>query len=383
MSVLQIQAGRRALRHIHEHGLAPGDVKAVFGASGAAKWLGICGLDSVIFADWLSQSQQPVALLGTSVGAMKLAAAVQPDCRTRLAAFAARYIEQQFDGRPTADAVERETDAVIDAALGDNGEVNLLQHPRYQFHCGAVHVSGPLAASGQRTQVAGMVSLAGSALRGRKQLLQRLTRVIFRAPAGAGKAGAGDPSVEFPITSQETIDTLHLELNEENLRTALRASGAIPVYLNSVELQEPAAPGAGEHNYHGRCSDGKLTLRDGGLLDYHPIPKNLSDNRDGLVLYPHFYPRLTKSWFDKFYPWRKVPASQLENVILVSPSAEFVRSLPGGRIPDRRDFIKYQDRNEVRMQRWREATDRSEELGEAWMQIAQQGNWDEVVKPIR
>jgi hypothetical protein len=387
MSVLQIQAGKRALAHIREHGLSPHDIRAVFGASGAAKWLAICGLDSAIFGDWLSQSQQPIALLGTSVGAMKLAAAVQPDCRMRFAEFAARYTAQHYDGKPTAEAVAKETDGVINAALGSEGDEHLLQHPRYQFHCGAVHVSGKLAAAHPRTQIQGMIGVAGTALRGRKPLRKRLSRVILSSPAGAITDSLKRPSdVEFPITSQDGIDTLHVTLSKDNLRTALLASGSIPVYLNAVHLLEDPNPiviSSDNLHYHGRRADRKLVLRDGGLLDYHPVPGNLSCNKQGLVLYPHFYSRLTECWFDKFYPWRKVPASKLDNVILVSPTKEFVRSLPGGRIPDRRDFVRLRDRDDVRVKHWQEATARSEELGDAWMEIARRGDWAKVVTPIQ
>lgn len=387
MSILQIQAGRHALAHIREHGLTPDDIRAVFGASGAAKWLAICGLDRAIFGSWLSRSQSPIAVLGTSVGAMKLAAAVQPDCQVRLAEFASRYVEQRYDGRPTAAAVERQTDAVIAAALGADGEQQLLRSDRYQFHCGAVHVSGPLAAAGQRTQARGMVGLAASALRGKKSLRRQLTRVIFSSAA----TNAGDPErrpadVRFPIASQDGMDTLHVPLDATNVRSALLASGAIPVYLNAVHLQQPADSvivSSNRNDYQGRRPDQQLVLRDGGLLDYHPVPWNLSDNRHGLVLYPHFYSRLTECWFDKFYRWRRVSADRLQNVILVSPSPEFVRTLPGGQIPDRRDFIRFQDRDELRMKRWREAIARSEELGTAWMEIAERGDWAEVATPIR
>ncbi|MDX9963341.1 hypothetical protein [Desulfobacter postgatei] len=47
---LTILAGATAYRHIKENGLSPNHIDAMLGASGAAKWLCIYGLDSVIFS---------------------------------------------------------------------------------------------------------------------------------------------------------------------------------------------------------------------------------------------------------------------------------------------------------------------------------------------
>ena len=57
MSQLVIQAGPDAYAKIQRDGLQAEDIAAVFGASGAAKWLGIYGLDSAIFSRWLVSGQ--------------------------------------------------------------------------------------------------------------------------------------------------------------------------------------------------------------------------------------------------------------------------------------------------------------------------------------
>jgi hypothetical protein len=46
----------------------PDDISAIFGASGAAKWLAIAGLDHKIFAQFMTQrtAKTPVDLFGTS-----------------------------------------------------------------------------------------------------------------------------------------------------------------------------------------------------------------------------------------------------------------------------------------------------------------------------
>jgi len=51
--LLEIRAGKSAFKHITENGLQPNDISYVFGASGAAKWLAIYGLDRAIFGQWL------------------------------------------------------------------------------------------------------------------------------------------------------------------------------------------------------------------------------------------------------------------------------------------------------------------------------------------
>ncbi|MEC7154799.1 MAG: hypothetical protein VXW66_04980 [Pseudomonadota bacterium] len=79
--VLTLAAGPTALKHVREHGLSPNDVRTIFGASGAAKWLAIAGLDKAIFGNWMADrtATAPVDLYGTSVGAFKLAAAARRD----------------------------------------------------------------------------------------------------------------------------------------------------------------------------------------------------------------------------------------------------------------------------------------------------------------
>ena len=54
-NVLTLAAGPTALKRVQEHGLSPNDVNTIFGASGAAKWLAIAGLDKAIFRDWMAE----------------------------------------------------------------------------------------------------------------------------------------------------------------------------------------------------------------------------------------------------------------------------------------------------------------------------------------
>ena len=78
MADLIIAAGAKALAHIRQHGLSPDDISAIFGASGAAKWLAIAGIDHKVFAQFMTKrtDKRPVDLFGT-LSAVKLSGAAR------------------------------------------------------------------------------------------------------------------------------------------------------------------------------------------------------------------------------------------------------------------------------------------------------------------
>jgi hypothetical protein len=76
---------------------------------------------------------------------------------------------------------------------------------------------------------------------------------------------------------------------------------------------------------------------DNGIIDYHFDFANCDG--DGLVFYPHFSDQIVPGWFDKLLK-RRTNTDQLDNVVIVAPSRDYIASLPYGKIPDRRDFKK-------------------------------------------
>ena len=119
MADLIIAAGRKALAHIRKHGLSPNDISAIFGASGAAKWLAIAGIDHKIFARFMSQrtDKTPVDLFGTSVGAFKLSGAARNDCGTIINIMADAYIAQSYAGEFDFNSIDKQTDIVFEKFL--------------------------------------------------------------------------------------------------------------------------------------------------------------------------------------------------------------------------------------------------------------------------
>ena len=348
---LRILAGSEAYRHVRTNGLSPEDISAVFGASGAAKWLAIVGLDQSIFSDWLPRSSQSIDLYGTSVGAFKLAAAAQQNAGAVLTQLADAYIAQDYVDKDIATQVVIETERVINSFLGDSAIDEILNNSRFNYHCGTTLCRGWLGSSNPTKQKLAMVNSLCRSLLGRGFHHSLFDRCVFHS---------GETTAAY--SGNDGFRTHRIPLSRENIFFAVQASGSIPVLMPSVGDIPGAPPG---------------THCDGGVLDYHPVPSNLSQSDHqsgkGFVLYPHFYSYLKEGWFDKFWPWRKAVASQLSRTIILAPSDKFVASLPGGQIPNRQDFRRFEKNDQERIRRWKRAVERSIELGEAFLQLAESG----------
>lgn len=361
MSLLSLRAGAGAYRQLQRDGLTPAQISTVFGASGAAKWLAIYGLDRAIFAHWLAQAEHPIHLYGTSVGAFKLAAACHADPARALDALAQAYIEQSYPKGVTPDEIEREFRTILQVVVSEDKAGELLSHPRYRFGCAAVRCHGGLASSDPRRQAAACTRAALRNLQGRGALRPWLERVVFH-----------DPRSEFPLAladgvARDGYRTDTVALNRNNIAAALKASGSIPVYMHGMT----GIPGAKAGVY-----------RDGGLLDYHPVPGYFWQQEPGIILYPHFYPDCKAGWFDKMLPWRKAAPELLDRALIISPTPEFFAATRLGRLPDRNDFIKYADRNSERVGLWQEVADLSHRLGEEFLTLAGDGRLAERVRPL-
>ena len=76
---------------------------------------------------------------------------------------------------------------------------------------------------------------------------------------------------------------------------------------------------------------------------------------EGLVLYPHFQRALVPGWLDKGLKHRHAASAMLSNVVVLAPNPDWVRTLPGGKLPDRSDFKAWRHDPAGRIQAWRQA----------------------------
>ena len=363
MADLVIAAGAKALAHIRKNGLSPDDVSTIFGASGAAKWLAIAGLDHKVFSQFMTRrtDKTPVDLFGTSVGAFKLSGAARKDADATIKVMADAYIAQSYEGAIDFSSIDKQTDIVFEKFMGHGHDGNISKgiaevfaNKTYRLHIGTVRCHGGLNAKRRRQ----LLALARAGL---------LATFTDRHLAGlAERTIFSDPRSDIQFMARDGFPVRHAKLTPDNFTKALRASGAIPVYMQPVQLQEDPA-----HIYH-----------DGGMLDYHPVPHSFWPQTDGLVLYPHFYDHFKLRWFDKFYPWRKVAADKLDNVVMLAPSRDWVKALPDGKIPSRQDFPKYRKNEAERFEKWHEVVRRSHVLGETFIDACERGTISDMVVPL-
>ncbi len=354
---ISIQAGSKALEIIQDEGLDMDRVKVLAGASGSAKFLVLTGIDRVVIS-LLKNRTLPLYLIGTSIGAFRMAAFCQPDPLGALKTLEQEYIAQQYSLRPTPKEVTTETRRILDAYIDDDQIAAILSHPFMRLSFLSNKCRGLLALDHSFAQWPGLLLAAGANVLGRKYLKYFLERALFCSPNPL------NPGTRPPFAGMDEFP-IHLhDLTPSNFKQALLSSGSIPVAMEGVS------------DIHGVPG----VFRDGGVLDYHlDIP--FLPGSDQLVLYPHFYDFITPGWFDKNLH-RKPDPKNMENLVLVSPSRKFVQGLPLGKIPDRKDFTAYRGNDDQRRAHWRIAIEKSKRLGDEFAEAVESGRIKEIVRPL-
>ena len=223
MTTLKILAGPRAYQHIRKNGLSPEHISAVFGASGAAKWLAIYGLDKAVFSQWLPRSTHKIDMFGTSVGAFKLAAAAVNDPAAALTRFAEAYIDQDYVDKDIATQVVIETENIIDSFLTPGSIEEILNNDRYNYHCGTVLCNGWMGSEQPTRLKLAMLKALGLSALGRNYHRKMFSRCIFHSNGALNSFAGADGFVTHSVA-----------LSSENLRSAVKASGSIPVVMPGI-----------------------------------------------------------------------------------------------------------------------------------------------------
>ena len=355
MKALQVFAGPRALAHVHAHGLAPAHVRAIPAAAGGPKGLTLLPLDRFLFGEWLPKSAQPVDLLGASIGAWRMAAAMLDQPAAALAALEHAYIRQDYDvppGRkaPTREHISERFAAGIHAMFGQRVP-EVLGHPRYRLHVVTSRGRHILHRDNRLRSPLGYAGAFFTNIASRKAMGAWLERAVFSSHLATG---AG-----LPFAASD-YRTRRYALSAANFAPVVQASCSIPFVLNAVHDIPGAPPGA---------------YWDGGITDYH-LHLDYRAGSDGagsptVVLYPHFQRAVVPGWLDKSLKWRHRSTHFLDDVIVLAPNPEWVATLPNQKLPDRTDFVRYGRDLSARVKAWSTAVAESQRLRDefaAWVE---------------
>ena len=373
MSALTFHAGPLALAQIRAHGLRAGGIGIVPAAAGGPKGLIFRALDQWMFGDWFPASPRERTLIGSSIGAWRMAAACQRDPVKAFARLGELYSGQRYTSKKPS---QHEIDEVVRALLAEfvrGHEDDIVNHPHHRLHVLTVRGRRSLASPGSRH--AELRGFAAAALRNAASR-DRLAHMMERVVIGDRRSDAHWLRKRF-----DSFHTQFSALTCENLAASLLASGTLPMLMKPVRDIPGAPPG---HYW------------DGGIIDYNlalPYARAYAarahDAHAGaaaeLVLYPHFSEHIVPGWLDKAMPWRRAARGPnrawLDNVLIVAPSRDFLSRLPRGKIIDRSDFQFYGLDHDARIRAWHTAMEEGERLRDAFVAFVERPDLS-LIRPL-
>lgn len=355
MKALHIHAGAQALAHLQRQGLQPHDIQMIPAAAGGPKGLILSHLDRDLFGRWLPQApaEHKVHLVGASIGAWRMGAALMPDPVQAFERLAHDYIHQDYPVEPgakapTPTAVSEGFAQALQEFFGEHLPA-MLSHPRWHLHVVTSRGMRWLQQGAPWGTRMGFAALTLGNFVSRQWVGQWLQRVVFSTGP-------------LPLRLND-LPTSRTALTPENFTEAVRASCSIPFWLDPV-CDIPGAP-RGAH-------------WDGGLVDYHfhwPYTQ-----LQGLALYPHFQRQVIPGWLDKMVKWRHGPTAALDRLIVLAPNPAWVATLPNGKLPDRNDFTGLS--TPQRHRDWQRAVAEAERLADEWREWLLLGCPAHVVQPL-
>lgn len=352
MNRLTLRAGKEAYQKIRKDGLSPGMISGVVAAAGGPKWFTTYGLVRYIVGDLLKEAKHPLHFLGASVGSWQMVSALTSDPKAAIDRLQYAYSTTIYSDKPDVKEVSIACKKMIEHAIADEVD-HILSHPSRYLQVVTARGKGLLSHSNQILRGLGFATAFVSNIINRKYLSKTADRVIFKSK--------GDLIYD---SSLDMLPTTEIELTKQNLVLALRASGTIPFMMDAIN-KIPQAP--------------KGYYWDGGMTDYHI---SLPYVQDGIVIHPHFKTNVLPGWFDKKLPWnRNADEHLMSKVLLITPSKDYVDSLPRKQISDMKDFKHFGLDQDKRIEYWSEISKRSLELGEELSELIESGAISERIEP--
>ncbi len=351
-SSLNIKAGKLAKALIQKEGLQASQVDVIPGAAGGPKGIGIQGLDQAIFGDFLERDKIQRTVIGSSIGTWRFASILAWGAKQGTERLAELYTNLYFDKKMSVKDVSDICRDMLKGLVQDK-ESEILNHPDYHLTVLAVQSQNLLKSDQKLALATAILGVIGTNAISRAKSGMFMQRVVAQPKQGQ----------QFSLP-EDGFNTHYYALQENNLEDWLMASASIPFAMLGVSNIAGAADGV---------------YRDGGLIDYHI---DLPYQSKGIVLYPHFTDHITAGWFDKMVKWRKPNTVNQDRTLLISPSEDFLKSLPMGRLPDRNDFVVKGLDQKQRIKIWNQCVAESHRMGDEFLELLEKQRFDEVMQDL-
>lgn len=355
MSQIRIKAGKRVYEIIKDGGFSYDSISTYFGPAAGPRWLISSGFDLTLLNGGILGRTQPVHLIGSSAGAWRFAAWLQPDAAVCYHKLLDAYINIRITKTDTPATVLEKFKDLMNLYLEDDALPFALAHKKYRLAVITARSRNLVASEKIWLQKSGLV--AGYLLNffSRNNIYRFADRVVFYH-------GSKPPAFCFRPQFRGSF----VNINEFNFKYAVMASGAIPLVV------------AGVHDIYGAP---RGVYRDGGLIDYH-LTHQFAARENDIVLFLHHQERIIPGWMDQKNVRRLPDAEALSNVLMIFPAQSFVEKLPGEKIPDRTDFLTYIDDHQARIKNWRKAVEIASPLGEEFLELVASGKIKDIVERL-
>lgn len=348
--MIEIYAGKTAMETIKENGFRQELFSSFLGASGGPKWFCLYSLDKYLFGEFFKDRTTELNLIGSSAGAFRSACFAQKDPVKAIDRLAKDYAETTYSDKAKPKEITDKAKELLDILFGNTGAKEIIDNHIFKAHFIVAKSNGLTQFENKYLQGLGLVNSYLRNRRDRAKLKSQYERFVFQSPHSS-----------LSFTDPDNIPTTSINLTERNIKSALLASGSIPLVMEGIK-NIPEAP--------------KGMYRDGGIIDYH---FDLNIKNSGLILYPHFNSAPKSGWFDKSSS-RQPRHENYDKVVLICPSPEFVSSLPYGKIPDRTDFTELDASTRIRY--WKTVFSETQKTADTLSDWLNSGQIVKNIKPM-
>lgn len=355
MSQLRIKAGRRAYDIIKDGGFNFDLISTYFGSAVGPRWLIASGFDLTLLQSGLLCRTQTVHLIGSSAGAWRFAAWLQPEASVSYQKLLEAYININYTKADTPVTILEKFKELANFYLEDDALSFALANKKYRLGIITARARNLVACENILLQKMGLAACYILNFFSRNNIYRFADRVVFYS-------GSKPPA----FCLQPEYRGVFVRLNEINFKYAVMASGAIPLVVHGV------------HDIYGAP---RGVYRDGGLIDYH-LTHQFAARENELVLFFHHQERIIPGWLDKSRLSRTPDERTLSNVVMVFPAQNFIEKLPGEKVPERDDFLTYINDSRTRIQRWQRAAELAAPLGEEFLELVASGKIKDVVERL-